>query len=323
MSGTVHSALVRLVLSSAQRYGADSTVLAREAGLPGWALARDELRFPAAQLARLWQVSAARLGDPRIGLRVAAGWRLGDCHLGDYLFDTAGTLREAFTVAFAYAPLLNSAAGNDGALTDAGTVRYRIGISDPGVSTIATEFVLGSLLQRARHAAGRRVTPSRVEFAGPAPRSHAELAEAFGTERIAFGAEISAMTFSHADLDLPLRRADPVLARILRSIADEQLAVPQRILQWIERFREVLAECVDDQDILLGTAALRLHVSPRTLQRLLEREGTTWRAEVDRARREQAALLQRAGTSPSQMAYQLGYADARSLRRAARRWQGA
>lgn len=104
MSGTVHSALVRLVLSGAQRYGADPTVLAREADLPGWAL------------------------------------------------------------------------------TDAGTVRYRVGISDPGVSTIATEFVLGSLLQRACHAVGRRVTPSRVEFAGPAPRSHGELAEGFGTD---------------------------------------------------------------------------------------------------------------------------------------------
>jgi AraC-like DNA-binding protein len=323
MSGTVHSALIRLVLSGARRYGADPTVLAREADLPGWALANDELRFPVAQLARLWQVSAARLGDPRIGLRVAAGWRLGDCLLGDYLFDTAGTLGEAFTVAFAYAPLLNSAAGNDGALTDAGTVRYRVGIPDPGVSTIATEFVLGSLLQRARHAAGRQVTPSRVEFAGPAPRSHRELAEAFGTDRIAFGAEASAMTFSHADLDLPLRRADQVLARILRRLAEEQLTVPERIPRWIERFREVLAECLDDQDIRLGAAALRLHVSSRTLQRLLEREGTTWRTELDGARRERAARLQWAGASPSQTAYRLGYADARSLRRAAQRWQPA
>lgn len=321
MSGTVHSALVRLVLSGAQRYGADPAVLAREADLPSWALAGDELRFPATQLARLWQVSAARLGDPRIGLRVAAGWRLGDCHLGDYLFDSAGTLREAFTVALAYAPLLNSAAGNGGALTDAGTVRYQVAIPDPGVSAIATEFVLGSLLHRACHAVGRPVTPSRVEFAGPAPRSHSELAEAFGTDRIAFGAEVSTLTFSRADLGLPLRRADPVLARLLRRIADDQLAVPERIPRWIERFREVLTECFDDQDVLLGAAARRLHVSPRTLQRLLEREGTTWRAEVDRVRREQAVRLQRAGTPRSQTAYRLAYADARSLRRAARRWQ--
>lgn len=320
MSGTVHGALVRLVLSGAQRYGADPRVLAREARLPGWALANDELRYPSAQLARLWQVSAARLGDPRIGLRVALGWRLGDCRLGDYLFDTADTLADAFTMAFAYAPLLNSAAGNDGALTDAGVVRYQMAMPDPIVHTIATEFVLSSLLQRARHAVGRPVTPSRVEFAGPAPRSHHELTEAFGAGRIDFGAEVSAMTFDRADLDLPLRRSDPVLARILRRIADTQLAVPERIPRWIERFREVLGECLDDQDVLLSAAALRLHVSPRTLQRLLERERTTWRAEVDRARREQAARLREAGATSSQAASRLGYSDVRSLRRAARRW---
>jgi AraC-like DNA-binding protein len=321
MSGTVHGALVKLVLSGARRHGADPRVLAREASLPGWALADDEMRFPSAQLARLWQVTAARLEEPRIGLRVAAGWQLGDCRLGDYLFDTAGSLGEAFTAAFAYAPLLNSAAANDGTLTDSGTVRYQIGIPDAGVNTIVTEFILSSLMQRARYATGRPVTPSRVEFAGAAPRSHGELADAFGTDRIDFGAEVSTMTFSRADLDVPLLRADPALAQILRRVADAQLAVPERIPRWIVRFRAVLAECLDDQDMLLGAAALRLHVSPRTLQRLLEREGTTWRAEVDAARREQAARLRQAGATSSQAASRLGYSDVRSLRRAARRWQ--
>jgi AraC-like DNA-binding protein len=83
----------------------------------------------------------------------------------------------------------------------------------------------------------------------------------------------------------------------------------------------VLGECLDDQAMLLTVAARRLHVSPRTLQRLLEREGTSWRSEVDTARREQAARLRRTGVTRSQAASRLGYSDARSLRRAARRWE--
>jgi AraC-like DNA-binding protein len=324
MSGTVNGALVRLVLSGAQRHGADPAVLAREAALPVWALGDDELRFPTAQLARLWQVTAAHLGDPRIGLHIAAGWRLGDCHLFDYLFDTAATLGEAFSVGLDYAPLVNSAGVNDAALTDsgaAGTIHYQVRHPGPHASAIATEFVLGSALQRARQATGRPVTPTRVAFAGAAPRSHGELAEVFGTSRIDFGAEVSSITLSRADLDVPLRRADPVLAQMLRRIADARLATPERVPQWIDRFRDVLGECLDDQDIALSAAALRLHVSPRTLQRLLEREGTTWRTEVDAARREQAAKLRQAGATSSQAASRLGYSDARSLRRAARRWQ--
>jgi hypothetical protein len=46
--------------------------------------------------------------------------------------------------------------------------------------------------------AGRPVTPSRVEFAGSAPRSHGELIEGFGAGRIDFGAPVSTMTFGRA-----------------------------------------------------------------------------------------------------------------------------
>ena len=109
MSGTVAGNLISLVLSGAQRQGADPRVLVREAGLPGWAFEDKDVRFPTAGLARLWQVSAARLEDPRFGLRVAAGWRLGACDVYDYIFDPAASLGDAFTAAFKYTPLLNSA----------------------------------------------------------------------------------------------------------------------------------------------------------------------------------------------------------------------
>jgi AraC-like DNA-binding protein len=165
------------------------------------------------------------------------------------------------------------------------------------------------------------VAPRQVAFSGRAPRSHGDLAWAFGTRRIDFGTGISTMTFSRADLDLPLRRADPELARILRGVGDARLAVPERVPRWIDRFRQVLGECLDDQAMLLSVAARRLHVSPRTLQRLLEREGTSWRSEVDAARSERAARLQGTGVTPSQVASRLGYSDARALRRAVRRWE--
>jgi AraC-like DNA-binding protein len=97
----------------------------------------------------------------------------------------------------------------------------------------------------------------------------------------------------------------------------------ERAPRWIDSFRRVLAECLDDQALLLSVAARRMAISPRTLQRLLKWEGTTWRVEVDAARRAKAARLQRAGLSTSQIARRLGYSDARALRRAARRWERA
>lgn len=100
-----------------------------------------------------------------------------------------------------------------------------------------------------------------------------------------------------------------------------KLGESERAPQWIDSFRQVLAECLDDRALLLSVAARRMSVSPRTLQRLLEREGTTWRAEVEAVRRAQATRLQRGGLSKSQVARRLGYSDARALRRAVKRWE--
>lgn len=323
MSATVSASLIRYVLAAASRRGAERRELAVEAGLTGWPAGEDSSRFPLAQLARLWQVSAARLDDPQLGLRVASQWRLGACGITDYLFDTSASLSEAFSKTLGYKPILNSAGANGVGFVDGdgqGTVRYQIRNPDPVVSTGATEFALALLLRRARHATGHPVTPVHVGFAAAAPSAYSGLAAEFGTRRLDFGADSTTMTFRRADLDRPLVRADPVLAGILRHEADAELTGIQAIPQWIDMFREVLADLLDDQAVLLGAAARRLAVSQRTLQRLLEREGTNWRAEVDAARREQAARLLSEGVSKTGTAARLGYSDARALRRAIRRW---
>jgi AraC-like DNA-binding protein len=321
MSGTVSSVVIRLILAGARRAGADSRLLAQEADLADWALENDGIRFPVAQLERLWQVAMTRLEDPRLGLDVAAAWRFGALGLMDYLFATAPTLAEACRTAFTYLPLLNSPGLNEVALTTWGAVRCHIHSPDVEVSRMATECSFSLLVHCARHATGRQLAPARVQFAGPAPRSHRYLTESFGTPLVDFGADVPAMTFRQADLALPLLRADPILARILRGAADEVMVAPEQVPRWVDRFREVLAECVDNQTVHLGIAARRLHISPRTLQRFLEQEGTTWRAEVEAVRRERAARLLSTGHSRAQVAAQLGYADARALRRATRRWE--
>jgi AraC-like DNA-binding protein len=315
--------LVRHVLHAASREGAQRREFARQAGFADWAADANNTRFPAAHLARLWQVSVARLEDQRLGLRVAGQWRLGACGITDYVFDTSASLGDAFSQAVRYTPLLNSGAAGDIGFADGdghGTFRCQIQQPDPAGSTAPTEFVLASLLRRARHATGHPVAPVHVGFAAAAPPVCSELVEELGTSRIDFGTDCTTMTFRRADLDRPLVRSDPVLAGILRGQADAELVALQTAPRWVDEFREVLAGLVDDQTVLLAAAARRLAVSPRTLQRLLEREGTSWRAEVDAARQAQAVKLLAGGVSQAGAAARLGYSDARALRRAIRRW---
>ena len=65
-------------------------------------------------------------------------------------------------------------------------------------------------------------------------------------------------------------------------------------------------------------------VSPRTLQRWLDREGVTFEQVLDETRREEAlGRLTSSATSVADLAARLGYANASNFTRAFRRWTGA
>ena len=168
-------------------------------------------------------------------------------------------------------------------------------------------------------ATGEPVRPVRVAFAQSAPRSHRRLAEALGTRKGDFGAPVTTFTFRAGDLDLPMRGADPGLARILNRYAASLPAPPP--VTWHGHFQRLLARSIEAGSPSLENVASQMAVSPRTLQRQLAEHGTTWRAELTAARQRRAVKARQSGTvSTAALARQLAYSDPRSLRRALRRW---
>ena len=315
---------MRFVLAGLDRVGADSGVLARRAGLPVWALGDNTARISRVQLASVLGLGRAELADPGLGCHLGCQWRFGALHLYDYLFGTAATLGEAVAVGYRYVGIVTGADGAEiGLIEDDGRVtvvhRVRDGV-DPDVNAVLSELAMSVLITRVWQALGRDVTPLHVGVAAAAPAHHRELAEMFGARRIDFGQGSSTMTFARADLGLMMPGADPRLAAVLRRHAESVIAGPGITPQWIDRFRQVLATCLAAQDLTLGVVARRLGMSPRTVQRRLERNSTSWRDEADAMRSEQARWLRAEGLSGAAIAARLGYSDARALRRAVRRW---
>ncbi|MGH3025323.1 MAG: hypothetical protein ACRDLR_02635, partial [Gaiellaceae bacterium] len=64
---------------------------------------------------------------------------------------------------------------------------------------------------------------------------------------------------------------------------------PESSATWTRAVRELLSGELDRPALSLQAAARALAVSVRTLQRRLADEGTSWRAEIDAARKERAA----------------------------------
>ncbi|MEV0399032.1 AraC family transcriptional regulator ligand-binding domain-containing protein [Actinoallomurus sp. NPDC050550] len=322
--GTVSTALARFVLNSLRGFGVDSAALSRQVGFPVWALGDDTVRVPTPQLFKVWRLGHLEFPDPHLGLRISGRWSRGRLHLHDYLFETAATLGDGFTTAIDYAHVVSDDNGADDVdvIGDDGhlTVRYQVRSPSPETSALISEFALGALLRRARDTLGAEISPVHVGFCGDPPPSHRDLVAAFGTPRVDFGQDQTTMTFAPADLEQPLPGADPVLARILRAHADAITAAPGRAPGWRDPLREAIAADLRGRTASLHAVAARLAMSPRSLQRRLEEDGTSWRQEVDAVRRDQAARLLREGASRAAMAAQLGYSDVRALRRAVRRW---
>jgi AraC-like DNA-binding protein len=237
--------------------------------------------------------------------------------LYDYLFATAATLREGFAARGQYLYLLTTHGRlRVEAETDRATVYSYLHVCGEECGTeLALRRSVTALCARAQAETGRPVTPVHVGVV----RSGTPAGGAPGTGRTATEAPLVTFTFSVTDLDLPMRGADPVLAGILRGYAASLPPPPPA--SWIESFRRHLGQAMDDSSASLTGLARGLAVSPRTLQRRLAQHGTTWRAELDSARRRGAERARHSGTTMTRLAEQLGYADSSSLRRARRRWE--
>jgi AraC-like DNA-binding protein len=112
---------------------------------------------------------------------------------------------------------------------------------------------------------------------------------------------------------------DRRLGDLLELVRDSETSDPAQV--WTDAVRGMLAAQLDRPALTLPTAARALAVSARTLQRRLAEEGTSWRAELDAARRERTAQLLGRGRTKDATAASVGYSDSRALRRALRRWQ--
>jgi AraC-like DNA-binding protein len=313
--------MVKFLLSAAAAGGADTAQLVRDSEVPDWALVGDKAMISSRYSLRMWELAARAMEDPELPLTVVNRHAVGDLDLYDYLFATAGTLREGLAVSSNYLYMMTT----NGQLrveaeTDTETIYSYSYIQAGGrAEELYLQFSVAVFCARAAAATGRPVIPVRVGFAHPAPRRHRAFIETFGTRQVDFGAPATTFTLRNRDLDQPMLGADPALAAILASYAET--LPPPHPATWHDHFRQRLAQEVERGSPSLDTLARRLVVSPRTLQRRLAEHGTTWRAELEFVRCQRARQARRAGAADmTQLASHLGYADPRSARRFLRRW---
>jgi AraC-like DNA-binding protein len=123
-------------------------------------------------------------------------------------------------------------------------------------------------------------------------------------------------------LDRPLRTASSALAEVLDARLRELEAVSQDPDAFIDQVRHAALASLDARDPSMTRPLGILQISRRTLQRELERRGTSYKLLFDEARRARAATLLDQHLTVAEVAERLGFSEPSAFFRAFRRWTG-
>ena len=319
-SGLARVALIHL--AHAARWGVPRAALLREAKLDEEQLHDPDARVPRAALVRLWHAVTAHVPDPALGLRLGTAVRAREFGLVGYTMAVSSTVAAALQRLTRYDRLLSDALVVElKAEADATWVRLDV---EPALRAFrpAADFRLAALLAMCREIAAAPIAPLTVQLPYRRP-ADVRAYERFYRAPLEFGALATAFLLRNDDLARPVVSSDATLTGYLDHLAEQLLAAlgGEDTLRDQVR-RRLWSELNAGVPSLEGVGRV-LGMSPRTLQRRLRAEGTTFSAVLTQLRHDLALpLLGDGRLAVAEVAFLLGYEDPSAFHRAFRRWSG-
>jgi AraC-like DNA-binding protein len=131
------------------------------------------------------------------------------------------------------------------------------------------------------------------------------------------------MTFPAEVLDRPLSSANRELALAHDRVLGEFVAKLQRD-DIVSRTKSAISDWLPSGDFSSEAVARALHMSPRSLQRKLAAQGTTFRKLLQAVREELAqSYLADGSLTLLEISYLLGFSEQSAFSRAFKRWTGS
>jgi AraC-like DNA-binding protein len=281
-----------------------------------------DARIPIATAHSLLQGAVTLTGDEAVGLRAAANLSLKDIGVLGYAMGSAANVGEALHVGGRHVRLVNDA-------LDFAIVR-RAGQAEVhfdcrvALPRAAADFMVCSMLRTLAQAWPRFMgQETQVCFTHAAPEDGAAYRRAFPGQHVHFSAHYLGFSLPEAALMEPLAQADQGLHTVLSKSAELFLANLPRVESVTERVRALLVTELASGHPGIQQMAKQLRMSPRTLGRRLEAEGTTFSELLDTLRHNLATrYLRDHDMAIPDIALLTGFAQTNAFHRAFRRWTG-
>lgn len=292
----------------------------RYAGLPGDLFTRDGAALSTEEYFRLWEAVEHEARDPELPVRLATA-------LSAEAFDPpvfAAMCSENLTVAAPriarYKKLIGPMRLLVSETASAFTITYvwPNNIIPPPLLA-ASELMFWVALVRL--ATRENVRPLRITTWAPPSQTPGYVA--YLGMRME-GGDNQAITFSHRDAVRPFLTAHAGMWACFEPGLQKRLSELEAEATLEQRVRGALLELLPTGRSTLGAVARALHVSPRTLQRHLGDEATTFQEVLNATRADLARhYLTRSRLPIGEIAFLLGYDDPNSFHRAFQSWTGS
>ncbi len=313
----------RLLVETAVAGGANREALLESAGISLTTLEDPEGLISYAQLSSLESAAERLTDDPGVALRWGRAIRFSHSGLVGIAAMSSDNLFEAFRIAKQY--YLQLIPGWELELEVAGD-RAILSIEETldrgDLLRFATEAVVSGFYSVVSQALGRppRVRLYRFKYARPAHYHYYR--EYLGDAEFVFDQTVTEGEFDPAILGERMATSAPATSRLLEQYSANVAARGLQVEGLAAQVRKVLMDA-GSRRVSLAEVARALQTSPRSLRRGLGEMGTSYQeisGEVLRQRAEQ--LVRGAGAKIDLVAQELGFTDARSFRRAFKRWTG-
>ncbi|UGY92958.1 AraC family transcriptional regulator [Streptomyces gobiensis] len=326
-SRTISVHRVRAAMRGAERLGIDTVPLLQHAQIPPLLLGDDEARVTPEQFTQLVRGLYRATEDEFLGLGPAPS-RRGTfammCYASIGCRDLGSALDRAirFYGLFPDGPELSVEAG---AGAGEGGVCYTIHNDLPDdPDHFLSECLVVIWHRLSSWLIGRRIPLLWAEFRYEPPPHQEEYELIFGCPS-RFGANRTRAAFAAHWLDAPVVRDEAALEALLHSAPADLLSRRAWDTTVVEQVRHTLRRALREGARLpeLTQVSARLAVSPATLRRRLQLEGTSYQELKDAVRRDAAlAALAEGQERIAELAARLGFSEDTAFHRAFRRWTG-
>ncbi|MCG6975244.1 MAG: AraC family transcriptional regulator [Acidiferrobacterales bacterium] len=322
MHPTTITSWALLAAKALRHQGIDSDEVFREVGLDPDLLKQAGSRYPMIKVTRLWQRAVELTSNECFGLQTATFWHPTTAHALGYTWLASDNLREAFLRLQRYVHIFNDITiirihEHPGEYV----VELTGEIKDEDVATEAIDAGIATIVQMCRASMGEGFCPIRVELQRDPPGCVDKFNEFFRAP-IRFNGDINAVYMDTALVRRGLPESNKELA-----LANEKVAI-----DYLSRLKssdtsikaaKVLIDKLPDGAITADQVANELHLSPRTFQRRLKGENTSFSKLMDDVRKELATnYMQGTDKSVTEITYLLGFAETSTFSRAFKRWTG-